>query len=155
MQTSRASTFFAFSLPGILPLTLVVFPITGSFPSSALADEHLFGWVLGAETLPSKRAEAYEFLTLRTGKTEGSGRFCDAPGGRLPGHDEVDGLKQTEGYIAPQFILQKNYFDDTLIFDVNGGAEFAWGKRPAEQYPRELSLTGGAGVSYRFAPNCV
>jgi hypothetical protein len=33
-------------------------------------------------------------------------------------HDEVDGLKQTEGYIAPQFILQKNYFDDTLIFDI-------------------------------------
>jgi len=68
-------------------------------------------------------------------------------------HDEVDGLKQTEGYIAPQLILQKNYLDDTLIFDVNGGTEFAWGKRPAEQYPRELSLTGGAGVSYRFAPN--
>jgi hypothetical protein len=218
MQASRAFTFF--SLPGILPLTLVVLPMTGSFPSSALADEHLFGWVLGAETLPGKHAEAYEFLTLRTGKAEGTylgwdsetevehgftdqfqaslslenhyfyNQSVDGPrdalnntnGFRFGGvtlagkyrllspfkdpvgfavrleagylaHDEVDGLKQTEGYLAPQLILQKNYFDDTLIFDVNAGTEFAWGKRPAEQYPRELSLTGGAGVSYRFAPN--
>jgi hypothetical protein len=72
MPTSRASTFFTFSLPGILPLTLLVLPISGSFPSSALAEEHLFVWVLGAETLSSKHAEAYEFLTLRTGKTEGT-----------------------------------------------------------------------------------
>jgi hypothetical protein len=28
----RASTFFAFSLPGILPLTLVFLPMTGSSP---------------------------------------------------------------------------------------------------------------------------
>jgi hypothetical protein len=68
----RASTFFAFSLPGILPLTLVLLPMTGPFPSRALADEHLFGWVLGAATLPSRHAEAYEFLTLRTGKAEGT-----------------------------------------------------------------------------------
>ena len=220
MRTSSIPTFFAFSVPGILPLALLVLPITGSFLSSALADEHLFGWVLGAETLPSKHAEVYEFLTLRTGKAEGTYLGWDSEteveygftdqfqaslslenhyfynkgvdgsrdalnntnGLRFGGvilagkyrllspfkdpvgfavrleagylaHDEVDGLKQTEGYIAPQLILQKNYFDDTLIFDVNGGVEFAWGKRPAEQYPRELSMTGGAGVSYRFAPN--
>jgi hypothetical protein len=220
MRPPKASTFFAFSFPGFLPLTLVLLPMTGSFPSGALADEHLFGWVLGAETLPSKHAEAYEFLTLRTGKFEGTylgwdseteveygstdqfqaslsienhyfyNRGVNGPrdaldntnGFRFSGvtlagkyrllspfkypvglavrleagylaHDEVDGLRQTEGYIAPQLILQKNHFDDTLIFDVNGGMEFAWGKRPAEQYPRELSLTGGAGVSYRFAPN--
>ena len=190
------------------------------FSVPALADEHLFGWVLGAETLPANQTEAYQFLTYRTGKAEGTYRAFDSEtelehgftdqfqasvaletnyfynkgvngprdalndtnafrfGGieisgkyrllspfkdpiglalRLEGgylaHDEVDGLKQTEGYFAPQVLLQKNYFDDTLIFDVNGGCEFAWGKRPAEQYPRELSLTGGAGASYRFAPN--
>jgi opacity protein-like surface antigen len=194
--------------------------VTGSFANSAVADEHLFGWVLGAETLPKNHAEAYEFLTLRTGKPDGTYLGSDSEteieygftdqlqaslslenhyfynkgvngerdaldntnalrfGGvalaskyrilspfkdpvgvavRLEAgylaHDEVDGLKQTEGYLAPQLILQKNFLDDTLIFDVNGGMEFAWGKRPAEQYPRELSLTGGAGVSYRFAPN--
>jgi Family of unknown function (DUF6662) len=193
---------------------------TAALTSSALADEHFFGWTLGAETLPKNHAEAYEFLTLRSGKAEGSYLGFDSEseieygftdqfqanlslenhyfynkgvnrerdvlnntnGFRFGGvalagkyrvlspfkdsvglavrleagylaHDEVDGLKQTEGYIAPQLILQKNFLDDTLVFDVNGGTEFAWGKRPAEQYPREFSLTGGAGVSYRFAPD--
>jgi hypothetical protein len=210
----RAHRIFRFDL---LALSL---SIAGSVPTRAVADEHLFGWVLGAETLPKNQAEAYEFLTLRTGKAEGTYLGWDSEteveygftdqfqasvslenhyfynkgvdgsrdaldntnGDRFGGvalagkyrvlspfkdpvglairleagylaHDEVDGLKQTEGYIAPQAILQKNYFDDTLVFDVNGGVEFAWGKRPAEKYPRELALTGGAGGSYRFAPN--
>jgi hypothetical protein len=46
--------------------------IVGSVPITAVADEHLFGWVLGAKTLPKHQTEAYEFLTLRTGKTEGT-----------------------------------------------------------------------------------
>jgi len=222
MSIPSLLAFFGFSVPGpgILYLGLLALPSAGPFPTSALADEHLFGWVLGAETLPSQHAEIYEFFTSRTGKVEGTylgldseteveygftdqfqasislenhyfyNKGVDGPrdalnntnayrfgGVELGGkyrvlspfkdpigfairleagylaHDEVDGLRQTEGYIAPQFILQKNYFDDTLIFDANGGVEFAWGKRPAEKYPRELALTGGAGVSYRFAPN--
>ena len=221
MPASRDPAFFqlSISVPGTLYLGLLAVPLAGAFPGNARADEHLFGWVPGAETLPARHAEAYEFVTLRTGKAEGTylgwdseteveygftdqfqaslslenhyfyNQVVDGPrdglndtdafrfGGvvlagkyrilspfkdpvglavRLEAgylaHDEVDGLKQTEGYIAPQLILQKNYFDDTLIFDVNGGLEFAWGKRPAEQYPRELALTGGAGVAYRFAP---
>jgi hypothetical protein len=191
-----------------------------TLPKIARADEHLFGWVLGSETLPAGHAEAYEFLTLQSGRAEGTYRALDTEteleygftdkfqasialennyfynhgvngprdalndthvlrfGGvevaakyrllspfkdpvgfalRLESgylsHDEVDGLTENEIYIAPQFILQKNYFDDTLIIDVNGGIEFAWGKRPAEQYPRELAFTGGGGISYRFAPN--
>lgn len=39
---------------------------------SALADEQLFGFVRGAETLPQGRSEVYQFATLRTGKAEGS-----------------------------------------------------------------------------------
>ena len=193
---------------------------SASLPTNAPADEQLFGWVLGSETLPAGHGEAYEFMTLQSGKAEGTYRALDTEtefeygftdqfqaslalennyfynkgvngprdalndtnvfrfggvelsakyrflspfkdpvgfalrlvGGYLP-HDEVDGLEETEGYIAPQFILQKNYFDDTLVIDVNGGTEFAWGKRPAETYPRELAFTGGGGISYRFAPN--
>jgi hypothetical protein len=203
----------------LLPLGFLVLS-AGCLTTTARADEHLFGWVLSAETLPANQTEAYQFVTFRTGKAEGTylgwdfetelehgftdqlqiglslenhyfynkdvngerdaldntngfrfGGFVLAgkyrvlspfkdPAGfavRLEGgylaHDEVDGLRQTEGYIAPQFILQKNFLDDTLMFDLNGGLEFAWGKRPAEQYPRELAFTGGAGVSYRFAPN--
>src|SRR5260370_16268861 len=44
---------------------------TGLLPTTARADEQLFGWVLGSETLPAGHAESYEFLTYRTGKPEG------------------------------------------------------------------------------------
>jgi hypothetical protein len=50
---------------------------TGLLPTTAHADEQLFGWVLGSETLPAGHAEAYEFLTYRTGKAEGTYRALD------------------------------------------------------------------------------
>ena len=184
------------------------------------ADEQLFGFVRGAETLPQGRSELYQFVTMRTGKAEGSyygfdfetevehgftdkfqaslsleqryinnhgvdgdrdglddtdayrfggislsgkyrllSPFKDPIGLalRLEGgyvkNDEVDGLPENEWYIAPELDLQKNFRDDTIIGDLNLGAEWAWGKQPAEQYPRELALQAGTGVSYRFAPN--
>ena len=46
-------------------------------PTSARADEHLFGWVRGAETLPHGHADAYQFITLRTGKVAGTYRGWD------------------------------------------------------------------------------
>jgi hypothetical protein len=180
------------------------------------ADEQLFGFVRGAETLPKGRAEVYQFVTYRTGKDSGSYHAFDFDteieygitdrlqasvamvnhyinntgvdglddmnkyqlGGvefstkyrllspfkdvvglalRLEGgylqRDEVGGLPQEEWYIAPELDLQKNFRDDTVIANLNLGAEWAWGKQPAEEYPREFSLQGGAGLAYRFAPN--
>lgn len=38
----------------------------------AIADEQLWGFVRGAETLPVKRWEAYQFTTLGEGKSEGT-----------------------------------------------------------------------------------
>jgi hypothetical protein len=68
-------------------------------------------------------------------------------------HDEVDGLVQHERYIKPEIDLQKDFLDDRLICAVNFGLEWAWGKQPAEQYPREVAFEGSGGVAYRFAPN--
>ncbi len=68
-------------------------------------------------------------------------------------HDEVDGLKQHERYLKPEIDLQKDFFEDRLICAFDAGVEWAWGKQPAEQYPKELSFEGAAGVAYRFAPN--
>jgi len=188
--------------------------------ATARADEQLFGFVRGAETLPKGRSELYQFVTLRTGKAEGSyygfdfetevehgftdklqaslsleqryinnhgvngdrDALDDTAGYRFGGlaasakyrlwspfkdplgvalrleggylwHDEVDGLVEHEFYINPELDLQKNFRDDTIICNLNLGAEWAWGKQPAEQYPREISLKGSGGVSYRFAPN--
>jgi hypothetical protein len=199
---------------------LITSLIFGLSPIAAQADEQLFGWVLGSETLPKGHTEAYQYITLRTGKAEGTyrafdfetevehgftdkfqGSFSleqhhfynkgvngdrdalnDTNGYRFGGigisgkynflspfkdpvgfaiilqseyklHDEVDGLKQHEITMYPNFILQKNFFDDTLIVDANAGMELAWGKKPAEQYAYELAWTGGLGVSYRIAPN--
>lgn len=39
--------------------------------STAIADEQLWGFVRGAETLPAGKAEVYQFITLRTGKALG------------------------------------------------------------------------------------
>lgn len=68
-------------------------------------------------------------------------------------NDEVDGLAENEFFAAPEADLQKDFLDDTLITAAWAGTELAWGKRPAEQYTRELAWQGGMGVAYRFAPN--
>ncbi len=184
-------------------------------PTPSRADEQLFGWVTGAETLPGGHFELYQFSTLRTGKPSGPyygydfeteleygftdkfqasvavvNRYFDYDtedlgnrqvyrfGGievagkyrvlspfkdfiglalRLEGgfliHDDVGGFIEHEPFIAPGFALQKNFLDDTLIVALSGGVEWAWGKQPAEEYPREFSYSGGLGVSYRFARN--
>lgn len=188
--------------------------------SSARADEQLFGFVRGAETLPQHRSEIYQFFTLAEGKSEGtyaathfeteyeygftdrfqasisldqhyfynqgvdgdrdalddknnyrfggvtaSGKyrilspFKDPLGVavRLEGgyliNDEVDGLPQQDRFVKPEIDLQKDFLEDRLICNLDFGVEWAWGKKPAEEYPRELSLEGAAGVAYRFAPN--
>ena len=188
--------------------------------TSARSDEQLFGFVRGAETLPQDRSELYQFVTLRTGKAEGTyygfdfetelehgftdkfqasvavenhyfynqgvdgdrDALDDTDAYRFGGvtvsgkyrllstfkdpvglalrlesgfflHDEVDGLLEHEWFVAPEVDLQKNFRDDTLITAAWFGTEWAWGKQPAEQYPRELSFQGGTGISYRFAPD--
>lgn len=200
----------ASALAGLALLGLLV-PL-----QSSQADEHLFGWVRGAETLPAGHADAYQFVTLREGKRDGTyngwdfnteveygitdkfqvgvaieqhyfrihdveeldnmnkyrfgglelgakyrvlSPFKDPVGlafrlevAYLP-FDDVAGIWQQEIDLQPEIVLHKNFLDDTLIFNLNFGGKFAWGKKPAEEYDRELTLQGGLGVAYRFAPN--
>ncbi len=203
-----------------MKLSLVCAMICASLISLARADEQLFGFVRGAETLPKGRSEVYQFVTLRSGKSEGTYRgfdfeteiehgftdkfqaslsieqryiynkgvdgdrdalddtdayrfggltasgkyrflspFKDPVGlaARVEGgylwHDEVDGLVQHERYIKPEIDLQKDFLEDRLMCVANLGVEWAWGKQPAEQYPKELAFEGATGVAYRFAPN--
>ena len=186
--------------------------------ASLRADEQLFGFVRGAETLPAQRSEIYQFVTLHEGKSEGTYvstdfeteyeygftdrfqaslsleqhyfynqgvdgerdalddknnyRFGGVEGSakyrilspfkdplrlavRLEAgyliNDEVDGLRQHDRYLKPEIDLQKVFWMTRLICNADFGAEWAWGKQPAEQYLRELALEGAAGMAYRFA----
>lgn len=184
--------------------------------SSAHADENLFGYLTGAETLPAGHWDFYQVTTARTGKDGGDylawdseteveygftdrfqaslsvdqhyfdvenvdgldnqnryrfggasvlgkyrvlSPFKDAVGLALRTevgfhrYDEVAGIIERETLFAPGVALQKNFLDDTLITVANAGVGLTWGKQPAEEYDYEFAVTGGAGVSYRFAPN--
>ncbi len=180
------------------------------------ADEQLWAFARGTETLPRRRGEIYQFVTMRTGKNDGdyygfdfdteleygvtdeiqlgvavvnhyfdiegvkglrdSNRyrfggvegsvktrflspFLDPIGlsfrvdGGYLSRDDVGGFRQQEWFVAPEIAIQKNFREDTVSWVLDGGFEFAWGKQPAEEYPRELSVEGATGLSYRFAPN--
>ena len=104
--------------------------------------------------------DAYRFGGLTaSGKYRFLSPFKDPVGlaARVEGgylwHDEVDGLVQHERYIKPEIDLQKDFLEDRLMCVANLGVEWAWGKQPAEQYPKELAFEGATGVAYRFAPN--
>jgi opacity protein-like surface antigen len=211
MKRTSPFALFGWTGAGLLALTLFL-----GTDFSARADENLFGFVRGAETLPKGHFDLYETLTLRTGKDVGVYRGWDSDTeveygftDKLQGsialtnryiynhgveelddtnhltfggfegslkyrllspfkdpiglavrletgwllHDEVGGLLEHEIYVTPEVILQKNFLDDTLITELNFGGEWAWGKDPAEQYYKEWSMQGGAGISYRFARN--
>lgn len=185
------------------------------------ADENLFGWAKGSETLPKGHIDLYQFTTLRTGKADEDGSYnaydfeteieyglCDqfqlgfsvaqnyfsgsmldddgddltktsyrfgglAASGKyrfkspfIDGyglalntqtgfnwHDETAGIKENHLYIAPTLIFQKNFLDNTLITVASAGFDMGWGKKPAEEYSKELGLESRMGISYRFAPN--
>ncbi len=196
----------------LLAIALAVFLI---MPATR-ADEQIFGFVRGAETLPKGHYEIYQFATFRTGKQSGDyygtdfdteleygftdqlqasasvvnhyfynkdvPDLDDKNNYRFGGfeasakyralspfknpigvalrveagyllNDEVDGLPQHERFIKPEVDFQKDFFDDTLILNFDLAAEWAWGKQPAEEYPREFSYEMAAGAAYRFEPN--
>ncbi len=134
---------------------------TNRFQASVSLEQHYFynrGVNGGRDALDDKNA-------YRFGGVEGSAKYrifspfkdplgvaLRVEGGYLL-NDEVDGLKQHDRYVKPEIDLQKDFLDDRLICDLDLGVEWAWGKQPAEQYPKELAFEGEAGVAYRFAPN--
>lgn len=183
---------------------------------TASADENLFGYVRGTETVPEGHADFYTTLTARTGKDTGfylgvdteleteygfsnelqgslslinhtfdirgvteladesrnrfggveiaakyrlcspfkdSYGFAIRPEAGYLRYDDVAGIIQREFFLAGQAIWQKNFRDDTVILAANVGLQFAWGKRPAEEYDYELALEQACGASVRFAPN--
>jgi hypothetical protein len=184
------------------------------------ADENLFGWSKGSETLPEGHIDLYQFGTMRTGKAPEDGSYnaydfeteieygfsdklqlavsiaqnyfsgsaLDADGDDLTQtgyhfggvaisgkyrfkspfidgyglalkqaigfnrHDETAGIIENHVFFAPTLIFQKNFLDNTLITTASAGIDFGWGKKPAEEYGKEMGLESRMGISYRFAP---
>ena len=197
-------------------LLLLALSLSLSITVRSRADEHLFGRLRGAETLPAGKMDFYQFSTLNEGKDSGSylawhfdtefeygvtdrltlgidaiQHYFDVTGNAELGdiqqyrfggievsakynvlssfkdpvglafrletgylwYDDVGGFAQEAIVLAPSIILQKNFFDDTLILAANLGVEWIWGKQPAEEYNKEVSFDGALGATYRFAPN--
>jgi Family of unknown function (DUF6662) len=136
--------------------TEVEYGFTDKFQGSVSLVNHYFNYH-GVDELEDKNQYRFGGVEV-AGKYRILSPFKDAIGlalrteGGFLINDEVGGLPQHELFFAPELILHKNFMDDTLIFNLNGGVELAWGKRPAEQYDHELSLQGALGAAYRFAP---
>ncbi len=137
--------------------TEVEYGVTDRFQLSAEIKQHIFD-THGVDGLPDDTY--YKFGGVEFGaKYRFNSVFKDGYGltffpevGFLR-YDDVGGIIQKEIFVAPNLIYQKNFLDDTLIFVANIGFELAWGKKPAEEYDKEMSFQGGMGVTYRIAPN--
>lgn len=137
--------------------TEVEYGITDKFQMSLELKQHYFD-LDGVDELPSDSFYKFGGVELAA-KYRFNSVFKDGYGltfrpefGFLR-NDDVGGFHQKEVFIAPGLIFQKNFYDDTLIFVANAGFELAWGKKPAEEYDKEISLQGGMGLTYRVAPN--
>ena len=208
--TMTTSTRFLLAALALSPLLSV----------ESRADENLFGWSKGSETLPKGRIDLYQFTTLRTGKANADGSYnaydfeteieygysdklqlalsvaqnyfsgsaleddgdgLTQTGYRFGGvaaaakyrflspfidsyglalnfstgyndHDETAGIVENHIFLAPTLIFQKNFLDNTLITTASAGIDIGWGKKPAEEYSKEMGLETRMGISYRFAP---
>jgi hypothetical protein len=199
---------------------LASFALIPLLSDQSRADENLFGWSKGSETLPKGHFDLYQITTLRTGKADEDGSYnaydfeteleygvtnefqmglavvqnyftgsmldndgedLTETGYRFGGiaasgkyrfkspyiddyglaanlaigynwHDETAGITEHHTFVAPSLIFQKNFLDNTLVTTVSAGVDFGWGKKPAEEYGKEMGLESRFGATYRFAP---
>ena len=195
---------------------LCAITVLGLTPANALrADENLFGYTYGAETLPRGESELYTWQTFRFGKESGSyfgwdqkyeyewgitdrlqaslylnfnavdiegvpgfadrndfgfmgtqfalkynvlSPFKDPIGISFyvePGYisrDRTTGEPMDGFELETMIIIQKNFFDDTLMWYTNLFGEFAWEKIDGED-GHGWGPTAFSGLIYRVAPN--
>lgn len=69
-------------------------------------------------------------------------------------YSAVSGDREDIFFLEPKLIVQKDFFEDTLILAANLSGEFEREHDLEEQeWESELELQFSAGLSYRFAPN--
>jgi hypothetical protein len=128
-----------------LKLTSLLFAAAvGAFSSAApalRADEHLFGFVRGAETLPAGKTELYQFTTLRAGKDTGNYRAWD-----FESEAEYGFSDQLQGSVS----LLQNYFHTKDVPDLDDGNHYHLaGIEASAKYRFKSPFKDGYGLAIR------
>jgi hypothetical protein len=148
----RAGDYYAFDSD-----TEFEYGLTEKLQASLAVVNHYFH-IRGVEDLPDTNGYRFGGVQIST-KYRLLSPFKDPLGVALrleAGYlvnDEGAGQTQHVRFLAPELDLQKNFREDTVIWNLNLGPEWAWGKQPTDQDPREFSLQAATGVAYRFASN--
>ncbi len=105
------------------------------------ADEHLFGYVRGAETLPKGHFDAYQFTTLRTGKPVGDYHAWDFD-------TEVE-YGVTDKFQVSLSVTQ-HYFDFKGVDELDDGSFYKFGGvEAAVKYRFKSPFKDGYGLALR------
>ncbi len=112
-----------------------------AFGGTAHADEQLFGYARGAETLPASHVDLYQFATLRAGKDAGTYRGWD-----FETEAEYGFTDKLQGSIA----LINHYFKTRDVPDLDDGSHFRiGGLEAAVKYRLRSPFIGGYGLALR------
>jgi len=105
------------------------------------ADEQLFGYIRGAETLPRGHADLYQFTTLRAGKDSGTYRGWD-----FETEAEYGFTDQLQGSLA----VTNHYFDVRGVPELDDGRNYrVGGLEAAMKYRLRSPFKDGYGLALR------
>ncbi len=112
-----------------------------AFCDTVCADEHLFGFVRGAETLPAGHADLYQFTTLRAGKDTGIYRAWD-----FETEAEYGFTDKLQGSLS----LLQNYFHLKDVTDLDDGNRYHFaGIEASSKYRLKSPFKDGYGLAIR------
>ena len=119
----------------------------GAMVSTGVADEHLFGYVRGAETLPKGHADVYQFTTWRTGKSSGT-------------YNGWDFDTEVEYGITDKFqmgvAIVQHYFDIDDVPGLDNGSFYkCGGVELTGKYRFKSMFKDGYGLAYRQELACL
>ena len=115
--------------------------ITGLTLSPVYADENLFGYTRGAETLPKGHYDLYQFTTLRAGKDEGVYRGWDA---------ETEIEYGFSDKFQASLALNNHYFKTSGVPDLDDASHFRFGGvEAAAKYRFKSPFIDGYGLAIR------
>jgi hypothetical protein len=137
VKTNRASKTSASLRASFVTALTVLAALT----STTRADEHLFGYARGAETLPAGHVDLYQFTTLRAGKAAGTYRGWD-----FETEAEYGFTDKLQGSLS----LINHYFNTQDVPDLDDGSHYRIGGLEASaKYRLKSPFIDGYGIAVR------